>query len=174
VQQHRQVCGEPPPPQQVEQCRQHRDWISDLHGSGHERPSLGENLDQLRRDPRHIVTRLPVAGQPLQVDHKDLIWGIDQPVLPADQPAGVCGGLERHLVCRLDHPAGAAIDHRPTTIGKPGEPARSMRTVPVVVLRPQQLEWSRRKRYDLRVVVQQHHLVAVGPRPIRNMTAVRR
>jgi len=71
--------------------------------------------------------------------------------------------LERLRVLLLDPVIGTHIDDQAGTIGHPGEQVRRVTPGPASPVTPVQPERLRRDRGDLRIEVQQHHVVTLKP-----------
>ena len=166
----RQVRGQLMPPHQVEQDRQDRHRITGGGSPGHQRGRLGEDLLQEAGQARRAAaSRVTVPCQPRNVRRQHRIRDAHPPEAPPGQPARVLRGVERLRVFSLDPVIGTHVDDNAGAIGHPGEQVRRVTPGPASIITPAQPERLRREHGDLRVEVQQHHMITLKPGLVPDM-----
>jgi hypothetical protein len=114
---------------------------------------------------------MPVPRQPRHVRRPHRIRDTHPPEPPSGQLACLPGGFESLRVPRLDPVIRTHVDHRGRTISHPGEQIRRVTPGPTRTITPAQPERLRRDRDDLRVKIQQHHMIAFKPGLVSHMRA---
>ena len=103
---------------------------------------------------------MTVPRQPRDVRRQHRIRDARPPEAPAGQLARIRHGSERLRVLLLDPVIGTHVDDHAGTIGHPGEQVRRVTPAPAGAITPVQPERLRRDHRDLRIKVQQHHVIA--------------
>jgi wax ester synthase-like acyl-CoA acyltransferase family protein len=110
-----------------------------------------------------------VPCQPRDIRRQHRIRHAHPPETPPGQPARVLRDVERLRVFILDPVIGTHVDDNAGAIGHPGEQVRRVTPGPASIITPVQPERLRHEHGDLRVEIQQHHMITLKPGLVPDM-----